>query len=420
MSEYVGKANDVQTWVRERLFLGLSLKAYLKSLMKPFNIVAGIIILIGLPFLIMRYTQGLGAVTHASNDQPWSLFLNWGLFTGVPLAATGYIMASAVYLFGQKNYHPMVRPAVLTGFIGYLFAVIFLLVDLGRPWRLPYPMIGYFGTASVLFLVAWHVALYLSTQLVEFFPAVFEWLGASRFRRWAIGVTVGATIFGVILSTLHQSALGALFLLAPGKLHPLWYSEFIPLFFFVSSIFAGLSVIIAESTVTSRFLKHRYSSQYLARLPGLTLGLGKAASFVLFTYFALKIVGLAHGHHWDLLSTPYGYWFLVELFGFVLLPSFLFAFGVRNGSVRLVRFTAFFTIIGLAVNRFNISLIALNWQLPHRVFFYWKEFIMVITIITIEILVYRWIVNRLPVYREHPQYQEVDFEEDLQTKKAMV
>jgi Ni/Fe-hydrogenase subunit HybB-like protein len=368
----------------------------------------------------MRYTQGLAAVTHASNDQPWSLFLNWGLFTGVPLAATGYIMASAVYIFGQKNYHPMVRPAVLTGFIGYLFAVIFLLVDLGRPWRLPYPMISSFGTASVLFLVAWHVALYLSTQFVEFCPAVFEWLGSDRFRRWALGVTVGATIFGVILSTLHQSALGALFLLVPGKLHPLWYSDFIPLFFFVSSIFAGLSVIIAESTLTSRFLKHRYSPQYLARLPEFTLGLGKAASFVLFTYFALKIVGLAHGHHWDLLSTPYGYWFLVELLGFVLLPSFLFAFGVRNRSVGLVRFTAFFTILGVAVNRFNISLIALNWKLPHRVFFYWKELIIVITIITIEILVYRWIVNRMPVYREHPRYREVAFEEDLETKKATV
>jgi Ni/Fe-hydrogenase subunit HybB-like protein len=265
----------------------------------------------------------------------------------------------------------------------------------------------------VLFLVAWHVALYLSTQFVEFCPAVFEWLGASRFRRWALGVTVGATIFGVILSTLHQSALGALFLLAPGKLHPLWYSEFIPLFFFVSSIFAGISVIIVESTLTSRFLKHRVSSNYLARLPELTLGLGKAASFVLFTYFGLKIVGLAHGHHWDLLSTPYGYWFLVELFGFVLLPSFLFAFGVRNRSVGLVRFTAFFTIIGLAVNRFNISLIALNWKLPHREFLNWKELIIVITIITVEILIYRWIVNRMPVHREHPRYREVELEENF-------
>jgi Ni/Fe-hydrogenase subunit HybB-like protein len=418
MTEHVGKANVLQSWVRDKLFLGLTLKVYLKSLIKPFNIFAGIIILVGLPFIVMRYTQGLGAVTHASQDQPWSLFLGWGLFTGVPLAATGYIMASAVYVFGQKDYHPMVRPAVLTGFIGYFFAVIFLLVDLGRPWRLPYPMISSFGTASVLFLVAWHVALYLSTQFVEFCPAVFEWLGANKFRRWALGVTVGATIFGVILSTLHQSALGALFLLAPGKLHPLWYSEFLPLFFFVSSIFAGLSMIIAESGITSRFLKRRYSSSYLARLPELTLGLGKAASFVLFTYFALKIVGLAHGHHWDLLTTPYGYWFLVELIGFVLLPSYLFAFGVRKRSVGLVRFTAFFTILGVALNRLNVSLIALNWKLPHRVFFYWKEIIIVVAIVTIEILVYRWIVNRLPVYREHPHYKEVEFEESFETSRV--
>jgi len=420
MTEFVGKQKVFQSWVREKLFLGMNLKAYLKNLIKPFNIVAGIIVLVGLPFIVMRYAQGLGAVTHASQDQPWSLFLSWGLFTGVPLAATGYIMASAVYIFGQKQYHPMVRPAVLTGFIGYFFAVMFLLVDLGRPWRLPYPMISSFGTASVLFLVAWHVALYLSTQFVEFCPAVFEWLGANRFRRWAIAVTVGATIFGVILSTLHQSALGALFLLAPGKLHPLWYSEFIPLFFFVSSIFAGLSMIIAESTLTSRFLKHRYSPGYLARLPDLTLGLGKAASFVLFTYFGLKIVGLAHGHQWDLLSTTYGRWFLVELLGFVLLPSFLFAWGVRSRSVGLVRFTAFFTILGIAVNRLNVSLFALNWKLPHRVFFYWKEFIVVIAIITIEILVYRWIVNRLPVYREHPGYRESEFEESFQTSKAIL
>ena len=420
MNEFVGRQKVFQSWVKEKLFLGMNLKAYLRSLIKPFNIVAGVIVLVGLPFIVMRYAQGLGAVTHASQDQPWGLFLSWGLFTGVPLAATGYIMASAVYIFGQRQYHSMVRPAVLTGFIGYFFAVMFLLVDLGRPWRLPYPMIRSLGTASVLFLVAWHVALYLSTQFVEFCPAVFEWLGANRFRRWALGVTVGATIFGVILSTLHQSALGALFLLAPGKLHPLWYSEFIPLFFFVSSIFAGLSMIIAESTLTSRFLKHRYSPGYLARLPDLTLGLGKAASFVLFTYFGLKIVGLAHGHHWDLLGTPYGHWFLVELLGFVLVPSFLFAWGVRSRSVGLVRFTAFFTILGVAVNRLNVSMIALNWRLPHRVFFYWKEFIVVIAMITIEILVYGWIVNRLPVYREHPRYRESEFEESFQTSKAIL
>lgn len=410
MAEYAERKAVVQSWVRDRIFLGLSVKEYLRGLIKPFNIVAAIIILIGLPFVIMRFTQGLGAVTHASQDQPWGLFLTWGLFTGVPLAATGFIMASAVYIFGLKNYHSLVRPAVLTGFIGYLFAVIFLLFDLGRPWRLPYPMTISFGTTSVLFLVGWHVALYLSTQLVEFCPAIFEWIGAKRWRKWALGVTIGATIFGVILSTLHQSALGALFLLAPGKLHPLWYSEFLPLFFFVSSIFAGLSMVIAESTVSRRFLRGRADRMDPRRAKSfdrLTIGLGRAASLVLLTYFCLKWVGIAHGHHWDLLNTSWGHWFLVEVFGFVLLPCFLFVYGVRNRSVGLIRFTAFLTILGLIVNRFTVSMIALNWQLPHREFVHWKELILVVTLITVEILMYRWIVNRMPVHRDHPDYEGV-------------
>jgi Ni/Fe-hydrogenase subunit HybB-like protein len=404
MADYAETTAVAQSWVRERIFLGLSIRKYVRGLITPFNVVAGIIVLAGLPFVVMRFTQGLGAVTHASQDQPWSLFLSWGLFTGVPMAATGYIMASAVYIFGLKDYHSLVRPAVLTGFIGYLFAVIFLLFDLGRPWRLPYPMLVSYGTTSVLFLVGWHVALYLSTQFVEFCPAVFEWIKADRFRKWALGVTIGATIFGVILSTLHQSALGALFLLAPGKLHPLWYSEFIPLFFFVSSIFAGLSVVIAESTVSRRFLRNQANAINSATLDKLTIGLGRAAALVLFTYFCLKWIGVAHGNHWDLLNSSWGHWFLIEVFGFVLLPSFLFARGVRTRKTRLIRFTAFFTILGVIINRFTVSMIALNWKLPHREFLYWKELILVVTIITVEILVYRWIVNRMPVHREHPDY----------------
>jgi len=262
-----------------------------------------------------------------------------------------------------------------------------------------------FGTASVLFLVAWHVALYLSCQFLEFFPSIAEWGGWKTLRRWALAITVGLTIAGIILSTLHQSALGAMFLLAPGKLHPLWYSPYIPALFLISAIAAGLCVVIFISFLTKHFLRDQTDSNYMASLDNITIGLGTATSFVLITYFALKLVALAHGNNWDLLNTSFGYWFLVEILIFVLLPCFLFVYGGRNRKAGLVQFTALFTIIGVIINRLNVSLIALNWNLPHRELFHWKEFLIVIAIIAVQILVYRWIVHRMPVLREHPEYK---------------
>jgi Ni/Fe-hydrogenase subunit HybB-like protein len=330
--------------------------------------------------------------------------LSWGLFSGVPLSATGFVTASAVYLFGLKEYRPILRNAILVGFLGYLFAVIFLLIDLGRPYRLPFPMFVSLGTASVLFLVAWHVALYLSVQFLEFSPSIVEWGGWRTLRRWALKPTLGLTVAAVILSVLHQSALGAMFLLAPGKLHPLWYSPYIPVLFFVSAIAAGLCVMIVVSYLTRRFMSRQASPEYLASIDSITLSLGKAAAFVLFTYFALKLVTLAHGNTWSALGTSFGAWFLVEILVFVLLPTALFVWGDRTRKVGLVQLTAILAIIGIVINRLNVSLIALNWNLPHRELFHWKEFLIVIGVVAFQVVVYRWIVARMPVLRGHPEY----------------
>ena len=405
MSAYDRHAESATLWIRERFFLSLTVAEYIKRLITPFNVIAAILILPGLYLIGLRFTQGLGAVTSASHYEPWGLFLSWGLFSGVPMSASGFVLGTAVYIFGINKYHPVVKNAILIGFLGYFFAVTFLLIDLGRPWRLPYPMFVSFGTASVLFLVAWHVALYLSCQLFEFSPTIFEWAGLKTLRKWALSLILALTIFGVILSTLHQSALGAMLLLAPGKLHPLWYTPYIPVLFFLSAIVGGLCMVILANFLTSRFLRDQADSEYLASLDPITLDLGTAAAFVLFTYFAVKIIGLAHGDHWNLLNTLLGRWFLVEVFVFVLLPCFLFVIGSRKRKVGLVQFTAVFTIVGIIVNRFNVSLIALNWNLPHREFVHWKEVLIVIAVVTIQILVYRWIVTRMPVLREHPKYK---------------
>jgi Ni/Fe-hydrogenase subunit HybB-like protein len=407
MNKTVGRTTVPYSWARERLFLGSSLREYTRGIITPFNVVAGLILLVGIPVIAYRFTYGLGAATNLSQTTPWGLWIGLDVFIGVALAAGGYVVASTVYLFGLKQYYPVLRPAILTGFLGYFLVVLGLLVDLGQPWRIPYPVVYSFGFTSVMFEVAWCVFLYLTVLSLEFSSTVFEWLRWRNAHRWAARLTIGLVVFGVILSMLHQSSLGALFLMAPTKLHPLWYSPFIPLYFFVSSVIAGLAVVIIESMLSHKIFRDQIDPQRHVDLDGITLGLGKAASVVLFTYFFLKLLGIADGDHWDLLNTTWGYWFLVEILGFILLPCFLFAHGIRVKSVRLVRATAVFAVIGVIINRLNVSLIAFNWSIPKRYVPSWMEIIVSITLITLGLLAFRWIVNRMPVLHEHPEHQGI-------------
>lgn len=403
------KTDNFRSWFMDKLLMGMSWPEYSRRLITPFNIIAAIILSIGIPVMAVRFISGLAAVTHASNEYPWGIILGWGLFGGVPLSATGFVMATAYYIFGFKEYKPLVRLGVLTGFMGYLFAVIYLLSDLGRPWRIYYPMIVGFGTASVLFLVAWHVATYLTVQFLELSPAILEWLKSRRVRRWATMITVGMTIAGIILSTLHQSALGALFLLAPGKLHPLWYSSYIPHFFLSSSIYAALAMVIVVSTLAKRFLRNATDRNFLESLDRLTIGLGIGACVGIYVYLSLKLIGVAHDNHWGLLFTPYGKWFLLEIIGFVLMPAIVLTYGIKKNSAGIVRFGAFYAVLGIIVNRINVSIIAFNWNLPghlHHIIPPWQEVSMVMTIATIHILLFRWILNRMPVLREEPGYDK--------------
>ncbi|RPJ13463.1 MAG: hypothetical protein EHM30_11600, partial [Desulfobacteraceae bacterium] len=299
-----------------------------KTLFTPFNVIAGFIIIIGSVITILRFTGGLAAVTNLSDNNPWGLWIGFDLLVGVALAAGGFVTSSAVYLFGMKKYHSAVRPAILTGFLGYALVVFALHYDVGRPWRLPYPFIIQSGTTSLLFEVGACVALYLTVLFLEFTPAPLEWLGLKKVRALIVKMTLVLTIFGVVLSTLHQSSLGALFLIAPSKLHPLWYSPYLPVYFFVSSIIAGLSMVIFESTLSHHYFAEKMDETHLSENEGVTLGFAKAASFVLAGYFIIKIIGISFSDNWYLLGTSYGIWFLVEILGFVALPSFLYAVGV--------------------------------------------------------------------------------------------
>lgn len=364
----------------------------------PFNVITGVIIVVGIILVIIRMFAGLGSVTNLSQEFPWGIWIGFDVVTGVAFAAGAYVITFVVYILGNEKYKPLVRATVLNGLLAYMFYAGALLLDLGRPWKAPNPLIGnYFGVSSVLFLIAWHFFLYMICEFVEFLPVVAEWLGWNRVRKFLHGLTLGAVILGITLSTLHQSGLGALFLMAKSKIHPLWYSTNIPVLFFVSSIFAGLSMIIIESTFTHKIFSHRLGRGGGSSHNELVLGLGKGAAFVMFAYFFLKILDIVHNRSLCFLGTPMGSWYLLEMIGFVLVPIILFTLGVRDNKVRMVQVAAFFAVFGILLNRLNLSVIAFKWYAADHYFPSWQEIWITLMIISIELWAFRWAVNRMPV-----------------------
>jgi len=382
----------------DKLFLGLSGRNYLSRVWKnPVNWVISLILVVGIPLLFQRYLYGLQAITHGSQDYPWGVLLGFGLFGMVPLSASGFLLSTTVEIFQRDDFRPIERLALLNGLLGYFFAVVYLLVDLGMPWRLTYPMVVSFGPAAILFLVAWHVATYLSVQVAEILPAVSEWAGWPGLKRSIHKITLGLTIAGIILSTLHQGALGALFCYAPAKIHPLWISpEFQWLHFFVSSIFAGLCMVIVISWLVKQTMAWRCDRRFLTSLDTITLGLAKGGATAMITYLVIKIVAIAHDQEWLLLISGWGLYYLLEIALGTLLPLVAFAYGVRHRRVTLVRWGALLAVIGIVWNRLNTVMICYNYRLYQEVP-HWKELWVVVTVLCFYFIAYRFVLYRIPV-----------------------
>jgi Ni/Fe-hydrogenase subunit HybB-like protein len=398
---------NTNSWFREKILLGMTPRDYIISNFNFPNLIAAVLVGLAVAVMIYRLFFGLGPSTNLSNNYPWGLWIGFDILVGIALAAPGLTLGTAVHLFGMKEYHHFVRPAILSSLLGYIFAVFALMFDLGRYYRIPY-LIGWsWGFTSILFLIGWHFFLYINICLIEWSPALFEWLNLRKTREFFAKLAIWATIFGVIIAGGHQSALGGLYLVAPGKLHPLWYSALLPVFFLISAIFAGISMVIVESTISHRVFKRQLANFDHAQYDRLTIGLGKATASALFIYFILKMFDLAHSDNWAYLNTPYGYWYLFEILGFVLLPAFLFTSAARNQNAKLVRFAGYLTVFGVILNRLNVSIIAYNWNLPLSLRYYplWSEVSLTIGVITMLILAYRFIVNRMAIMYERPDYE---------------
>jgi Ni/Fe-hydrogenase subunit HybB-like protein len=345
---------------------------------------------------LARFIRGLGATTDLSDSAPWGLWIAFDVMSGVALAAGGFVIAAVVYIFHLQKYKPFTRPAILTAFLGYVAVATGLLYDLGIPLNIWHPII-YPQPHSVLFEVAMCVMLYMTVLFLEFCPVILEHPLFNRpFLRRIHAVVKKATIplvvTGIVLSTLHQSSLGSLFLIVPERVHPLWYSPIIWVLFFVSAVGLGLMTIAAEALFSSWYFGHKLRVDLLSNL-------GKAASFILFSYAALRVGDLAL--RGKLVYALDGTWqanvFLFEMVLAALLPAALMAFRKIRSSAVGIGIASGLTLLGMVGYRFDLCVVAFARPEGASYFPTWMEFAVTLGIVAAAMLVFIFFVERLNV-----------------------
>lgn len=353
------------------------------------------LVILGLAASVYRFAFGLGRATNLSDNFPWGIWIGLDVMSGVALAAGGFVIALTVYVLNLKRYQPLLRPAVLTAFVGYILAATGILFDLGQPQRIWHPVI-YWNLHSPLFEVAVCVMTYLTVLALEFSPVYFEGRGWARAFRVMKSLTIPLVVAGIILSTMHQSSLGSMMLIAAGRLHPLWYTALLPVLYFVSAVAAGLAMVSVESYLSSRAYDRGFETPLLRSL-------ARGTWWVLLLYAVLRLgdlaVGGRLGHLWEgsLESTL----FLAETAIGVVLPLILLVLpAIHTRLTRLVTVQAL-VLLGVGLNRLDTVLIGMARALGGSYFPSLVEVAVTLGLVSAGVLVYAWAVERLPVFAEH-------------------
>jgi len=364
----------------------------IKSLSAGYYILA-VIAAAGLSVGAYRLYAGLGETTNLSKAFPWGIWISFDLST-VAFSGGAFTLAALVYVFHLHELHPAVRPTVLAGLIGYSSVLVILFMDLGR-WDRFYHFLIYPNLNSALFEVSWCIALYSTILIYELSPVLLE---NSRFSgvlpiiaKW----TIPLVIAGVTLSTLHQSSLGTLFVIMSSRLHPLWYSMFLPVFFLISSLAAGLAMVVSGATISYWVFKRTLPENVIAELVWFI-------PWVLGVYLVLKLGELEITDELHLLfsSGKYSTLLIAELLIGVVIPIILFSFKkVRHNRVGVL-LGAGLVLVGVVLNRFNVSWFAMrpvNGEVysPH-----WMEVAILVGVAATAVLAYSLIAHYFPLFDE--------------------
>ena len=368
------------------------------------------ILLSGAYATYLRIVYGLGGSTNLSDKFPWGLWIGFDVMCGVGLAAGGFTLVAMVHIFNIKQYRPVLRPAILTAFLGYLLVTLGLLYDVGRPDRMWHPLVMW-NPHSVMFEVAWCVTLYSTVLFLEFLPIVFERFGLHKPLEWIHRISVPMMILGVLLSTLHQSSLGTLFLIVPEKLYPLWYTPILPLLFFVSAIAVGLAMTIFESWHSARAFGRALELPLLASI-------GRVLAVAMSVYLWIRFLDLLHRDAFGLLlrNRTETWLFLLEIALAVVPTALLYQSRIRRNPASLY-VCAVMVVFSFIANRLNVGITGLEAGSGTHYMPKWSEVAVTLSLVAVGFAIFRVIGQHFPVFAAHspqpaseqsPEETEVD------------
>ena len=371
------------------------------------------ILLSGAYATYLRIVYGLGGSTNLSDKFPWGIWIAFDVMCGVGLAAGGFTLVAITHIFNIEKYKPVLRPAILTAFLGYTLVVVGLLFDLGRPDRLWHPLVMW-NPHSVMFEVAWCVTLYSTVLFLEFLPMVFERFGWHRPNQLIHRISVPLMILGVLLSTLHQSSLGTLFLIVPAKLYPLWYTPILPLLFYVSAIAVGLAMTIFESWHSSRAFGRALELPLLASM-------ARVLAVILGVYLWIRFLDLSHRHVFGLLArNRIETWlFLLEIALMVVPMVLLFQARIRMNPGALYA-CAVMVVFGFIANRLNVGTTGLEAGSGTHYIPKWSEVAITLSIVAMGFAIFRVIAQYFPVFEAHSPERAPAQQEETEENRVAV
>jgi Ni/Fe-hydrogenase subunit HybB-like protein len=366
------------------------------SLPKPtfWRIVLVGVLVGGLYSTYLRFFYGLGAATNLSDQFPWGLWIGFDVLCGVALAGGGFTISAIVYIFHIERFRPIIRPTILTAFLGYTLVVVAIMFDLGRSDRIWHPIIMW-NPHSVMFEVGWCVMLYSTVLALEFSPAVFQKLGWAKPLKVVKSLMILLVIAGVVLSSLHQSSLGSLYLIVPGKLYPLWYSPLLPYFFFISAVALGCAMTIFESFLSFRAFGRRLELPLLSDL-------GKVIVWVLSIFLVLRVQDLMHR---GVVSLALGNNYEARLFqaeiilGVIAPIIFLAIPKIRQNQLGLF-VSSLMVITGFIFNRLNVSITGMERAAGFSYMPSLSEAAVTLSIVGIGCLIFALAVRYLDIFPE--------------------